>query len=215
MARAAFRGYNRIKFQSLKLNKTVFCQSLILRDYLTHLEWDDSVISYQIKPFQIIYKINNAPRKFQPHLLVERQENQPSIVWLKSTLNNDEKDEKFIRLITDVCNQNNYILEVKTPCEIRKEPYFSNLKLLRRYNRCEISVQEIFLCSDFFGKFSNPVFGDLVEFFQFRENFPQTAFALLSQKIIRADFDSSLINEDLPIQLINPFPNFKNGRIDV
>lgn len=213
MTNIVFRGYNRVKFPSLKLGKTVFCQSLILRDYLIHLEWDDSVISYQIKPLRIIYKINNAQRKFQPHLLVERKKLQPSLIWLKSALQNNKNDTQLINLITDVCKKNDYSFEVKTRFEIRKDPYFHNLRLLRKYNRFEISVQEIFLCSDFFSKFSNPVFGDLVEFFHFRGKFPQTAFALLSQKVIGADLNSYLINEDMPIELINPFPNMQNGRI--
>lgn len=214
MGKTTFRGYNRVKFQSLKLGKTVLCQSLVMRDFLIHLEWDDSVNSYQTKPFHIAYKINDIPKKFHPHLLVERQKNQISIVWLKSALHNDEKDKNLIGLITDICRNNNYFFEVKTPHEIRREPYFSNLKHLRRYSRYEISIQDIFLCSDFFDKYSSPVFGDLIEFFHYRKKHSQIAFALLSQKIIGADLDSYLINEDMPISLINPFPNLKNGRIE-
>lgn len=61
MQNLRFRGYNRVKFQSAKLGKTVLCNSLLLRDYLLQLEWDDDVKSYEVKPFKVSYKVENRP----------------------------------------------------------------------------------------------------------------------------------------------------------
>jgi hypothetical protein len=214
MTKVVFRGYNRVKFQSLKLGKTVFCQSLLLRDYLLHLEWDATVSTYELNPFKIIYKFEGKKRIFSPHLLITRLADQPCIVWLKSSPDDkEESSQKSVKLINEICSRNNYYFEIKTPGQIRKEPLFSNLKLLRRYSRNEITINQIVLCNDFFSRNRLPFLSNLIEFFERRNELAQAAYALLAQKIVTADFDSELINDDLSLQLVNSLPSFVNGRL--
>ena len=213
MAKANFRGYNRIKFQSLKLGKTVFCQSLFLRDYLLHLEWDESVRSYELKPFKISYKVEGRRRTVSPHVLINNSEEQQIIVWLKSSIYEEEKHNQIVKLLTTFCETKGFCFLVKFPGEVRKEPLFSNLKLLRRYSRCEITFHHTVLYREFFDRFSFPILGSLIHFFSEKNENVQTVYALLSQKIISADVNSSFINHDTPIKLQNRFPNFQNGRI--
>ena len=213
MAAATFRGYNRVKFQSLKLGKTVFCQSLFLRDYLLHLEWDDNVQSYELNPFKISYKTNGKRRAICPHVLFNTSESQQNVVWLKSSITNEENHERAIKLISNFCETKDFRFLVKFPDEVRKEPLFSNLKFLRRYIRCEINFNQTLLCREFFESFSNPVFGDLIQFLNDKDEAPQTAYALLSHKIIETDIYLVPINLESPIQLKKQFPNFQRGRI--
>lgn len=214
MAQANFRGYNRVKFQSLKLGKTIFCQSLFLRDYLLHLEWDESVRFYELKPFKITYKTEGRRRRsIHPHLLINTFEDQQIIVWLKSSISDEEKHNQILKLLTNFCETKGFRFLVKFPEEIRKEPLFSNLKFLRRYSRCEITFQHTVLCRDFFNKISFPSLGELIQFFSEKNENIQIVYALLSQKIVSADVNSSLINYDTPVKLQNRFPSFQNGRI--
>lgn len=213
MANATFRGYNRVKFPSLKLGKTVFCQSLFLRDYLLHLEWDETVLSYELKPFRISYKLAGQRRTINPHVLLNTSNNQPVVVWLKSSINDEVNHDQTVKLLTNFCETKGFRFLVKFPDEIRKEPLFSNLKLLRRYFRCEINFNQTLFCREFFESFPEPILGDLIKFLNGKNEPPHTAYALLSQKIIEADVESDLINYESPIKLKNQFPNFQRGRI--
>jgi hypothetical protein len=213
MANAKFRGYNRVKFQSLKLGRTVFCKSLFLRDYLLHLEWDDSIQSYELYPFKISYRTNNRHRTISPHVLLNNSEEQQIVVWLKSSLTDEENFQQTVKIITNFCESKGFHFAVKFPDEIRKEPFLSNLKLIRRYVRCEINFNHIRFCREFFENVSNPLLGNFIQFLVSKNEMPQTAYALLSQKIIETDIYSYPINPESPIQLKKQFPNFQRGRI--
>lgn len=216
MTKVKFRGYNRVKFQSLKLGRSVFCQSLLLRDYLLHLEWDESIQSYDLKPFRIEYKVEGLRRTFRPHLLISNSDSSQTLVWLKYLVTDEENHNKLIRLISNICEAKGFGFQVKFPEDIRKEPFFSNIKFIRRYARCEITFNQILACKEFFGNHLNvnPLLEDLIQFFLQRSESAQTVYALLGQKIIEADFHSySLFEAELPINLRRQFPNFEKGRI--
>ena len=215
MGRTVFRGYNRVKFQSEKLGKTVFCQSLLLRDYLLHLEWDETVQSYELKPFKISIKIDGNRKIIKPHLLLNHSDKQPTITWLKSATDDDSNHERTIKSLSTYLETKGLDFSVKNAAEIRREPLFSNLKFLRRYIRCEISFRDSLLCNEFFEYISEPHLGDLISFFKGKNAHVQNAFALLSHKIIEADIYTNQINYELPIKLRQQFPNFTNGRLTI
>lgn len=215
MARTVFRSYNRVKFQSEKLSKTVFCQSLLLRDYLLHLEWDESVQSYELKPFKISIKIDGNRKSIQPHLLLNYSDKQPTVTWLKSAIDDESRHQRTVRYLSNFLQTKGFDFSVKDADEIRREPLFSNLKLLRRYRRCEISIAESLLCNEFFASVYPPLFGDLIRFFKRKNNNQQVAYALLTHKIIEADIHSRPVNYELPVRLRLQFPNFYNGRLTV
>lgn len=213
MAKATFRGYNRVKFQSLKIGKTILCQSLILRDYLIHLEWDEDVQFYELKPFKVSVKTAVQRKVIQPHILVNYSVRPPSVVWLKSSETDHTEQLPLIKLVTNFCESKGFNFEIKYSNEIRKEPFLSNLKFLRRYLRSNITVRDFSLCREFFVKYSAPDLGSLLNYFKQKEENIETVFALLSQKIIEADVDSKPINFDSAISLKNSTPNFQNGRL--
>ena len=212
MTKITFRGYNRVKFQSLKLGKTVFCSSLLLRDFLLHLEQDKSVQSYELKPFKIFYTLNERRRNIQPHVLVKSKQ-ELCIIWLKSSAIIEEDFELTVRIITNFCETRGFRFAVKFADEIRREPTFSNLQFLRRYNRSEINLEHTILCRKFFDEFSTPLLGDLLRFFKNNDETAETVFGLLSKRLVSVDIDSAPISPDIPIKLENKFPEFKNGRL--
>ena len=215
MGRTVFRGYNRVKFQSEKLGKTVFCQSLLLRDYLLHLEWDETVQSYELKPFKISIKLDGNRKTIQPHLLLNHPDKQPTITWLKSAIDDESNHERTIKYLSNFLKTKRFDFTIVNADEIRREPLISNLKFLRRYIRCEISFRDSLLCNEFFEGVSESVLGDLIRFFKGRNAHVQNAFALLSHKIIEADIHTNSINYELPIKLRQQFPNFTNGRLTI
>jgi hypothetical protein len=215
MSKIKFRGYNRVKFQSEKLGKTVFCQSLLLRDYLIHLEWDENVLSYELKPFKISYKLGDVRKTLSPHLLIKTFDNQQIVAWLKSSTEDEQSLNQAVKLISNICENEGFIFAVKSPDEIRRPPFLSNLKLLRRYHRCEITLAQTLLCSEFFLTVSNPTLGDLIKFFIHKNENAGTAIALLSKKIVEADIDSLSLDDSLPIKLRRQFPIFKQGRLQI
>ena len=213
MGKTTFRGYNRVKFQSLKLGKTVFCQSLILRDFLIHLEWDDSVTSYELKPFKISIKTSGKRRIITPHVLVHCHNQTKEIIWLKFIETDDSDYSYLIKPLTTFCKSKGFNFALKFSSEIRKEPLFSNLKFLRKYERTVISTEHSNLCREFFSKDSLPTFGNLIQFFNERNQSREIPYALVSKKIVESDIYSAPINFDSQIELKNEFSNFQNGRL--
>lgn len=215
MARTIFRGYNRVKFQSGKLGKTVFCQSLLLRDYLLHLEWDETVQSYELKPFKISFEMDGNRKTLRPHLLLNHSDRQSTVTWLKSTIDNAPSHERVVKFLSNFLQSQGFDFTVKTADEIRHEPLLSNLKFLRRYLRYEISFTDTLLCNEFFNGVSEPLLGDLICFCKGRNANDHTAYALLTHKIVEADIHIHSINYELPIKLRQQFPNFTNGRMTI
>jgi hypothetical protein len=212
MVRETFRGYNRVKFQSIKLGRPVLCQSLLLRDYLLSLEWDTDVKSYELRPFKITYFENGHRRLFRPHLLFDTWSNEKTAVWLKSSIDDEDVHSRMVRLISDICVRSDLKFSVITSAEIRREPFFSNLQILRRYKRTEITSDHISLCNEVFCRINTPLLGDLIECLLLRDQDPGAAFAFLASRIIEADFHNLPVNFDLPITLTKPVPDYENGR---
>lgn len=211
MSKIAFRGYNRIKFPSLKLGKTIFCQSLLLRDYLLYLEYDENIEFYGLKPFKIAYKVYGKGKTFQPHLLLRYLQNRPKVVWIKPTLDKEDH-QQFIQFVSNFLDTKGFDFAVVCTNEIRKEPLFSNLKLLRRYLRSDLTFATLLLCIEFFEGISDPLLGDLIDFFSYKGENVQTVYSLLAQKLIETDIFSSHITINSSVTLKSKFPIPQNRR---
>lgn len=60
------------KFPSLKMGKMVWWESQLERDYIFHLEFYRSVISYEEQPLKLRYKLDREVHCYTPDFLVVR-----------------------------------------------------------------------------------------------------------------------------------------------
>lgn len=174
-------GGNKIigKFPSLKLNKIVWYESLLERDYLYLLEFDPDVVSFQEQPGRIYYTRDGKKRRYTPDLLVQRR-NEIHIVEVKPK--KKLVDEKFVylfRIARHVCRREGYKFKVATEELIRLQPRLNNIKLLYKYARTPIHPQHQISCYEFFVGKQAASLGELMQFFASRNIGPQVVYALI------------------------------------
>ena len=133
----------------------VWWESLIERDFLYLLEFDQAVLSYREQPFRISYTFEGKRHVYTPDLLVQRTDKK-QIIEVKPTkklLNEDFI--KFCRIISAVCQDQGYEFIVATDTAIRVQPRLNNIKLFWRYSRIPIHPQCHTYCREFFSGVPN------------------------------------------------------------
>lgn len=143
------------KFPSLKMNDTVWWESQIERDYIYLLEIDPAVKSYKSQPFKLTYLHAGKTRTYTPDFWVIRPQCQ-QVVEVKPE--SKVKDSSYLELwrhIIPLCRDMGMEFVVVTDVMIRKQPQLDNIKLLYKYARNPLSLQQIIECQRYF-KYKEP-----------------------------------------------------------
>ncbi len=126
------------KRSSQKTQKSHPFESTLERDYLTLLEFDDSVGNYGVQPVTIHYSNNNKPTRYTPDVAVyfkAELNRMPLLVEIKYEAELLEKksllEPKFTVARQYACD-NGFEFRVVTEKEIRTD-YLYNIKFLSRY----------------------------------------------------------------------------------
>lgn len=178
------------KFPSLKLNRLVCWESLIERDFLYLLEFDQAVLSYEEQPFRISYTLDGKRRYYTPDLLVQRTAKQ-QIVEVKPAKKLLKEDFiKFCRIISAVCRNQGYEFVVVTDISIRVQPRLNNIKLFWRYARTPVHPQHHLCCQKFFDEstiYKSANLDGLISFFSTQGFGCDVVYALLYRGMIHID----------------------------
>lgn len=138
------------KFPSLKMNTTIWWESQIERDYIYLLEIDPDVQAYVGQPFQISYISNGKQHTYTPDFWVQRA-NREQVVEVKPTdAVNQQKNIDLFRHISYACQAELKEFVVVTDTMIRKQPQLDNIKLLYKYARTPLTVQNYLDCQSYF-----------------------------------------------------------------
>ena len=138
------------KFPSLKMNGTVWWESTIERDYIYLLEIDPTVKSYKSQPFKLTYLHAGKTRTYTPDFWVIRPRCQ-QVVEVKPE--SKVKDSSYLELwrhIIPNCRDMGMEFVVVTDVMIRKQPQLDNIKLLYKYARNPLNLQQIIECQRYF-----------------------------------------------------------------
>lgn len=138
------------KFPSLKMNSTIWWESQIERDYIYLLEIDPTVKSYSSQPMKLTYYHAGKARTYTPDFLVKRPQGEQVVEVKPESKINDDLVIELCRHIIPLCKEMGMEFVVITDSMIRQQPKLNNIKLLYKYARNPLSIQQIIECKRYF-----------------------------------------------------------------
>ncbi len=138
------RRYKQIvgNFSSCKMKTSVWYNSALNRDFMYWLEFDPDVVSYTTPAISFDYYESGKLKQYIPDFQVVRHQKKQIIdVKSKKTLEGDQYKLVYQRLL-NICDSAGWTFIALSELEVRREPIFSNIKLLYRYARESFSIDE-------------------------------------------------------------------------
>lgn len=134
------RGGNVIgKFPSIKMGRMIAFESLLERDFIYLLDYDEGVTWFEEQPLTIEYQDGGKMLHYTPDF--HAVENGGDVlVECKPTrfVNKDENRRKFATA-RDWCTQHGWVFRITTEREVRAGFRLQNVKLLTRYARQSVN----------------------------------------------------------------------------
>lgn len=187
------------KYSSAKTQTVHQFESTLERDFLTLLEFDDTVHEYGVQPLTIYYNHNGKAVRYTPDMIVHYKpalSKKPLLCEIKYEAELQEKREYYepkFRAATEYALINNYQFKIFTEKEIRTD-YLVNVKFLSRY-RCT-PIDEKYLKIITAGLLQNPVCTpkELLVFSTTEENARvlYTVWQMLAGRLIKCDMKTKL-----------------------
>ena len=144
------RGYKQTvgNFSSCKMKTSIWYDSALKRDFMYWLEFDPDVLSYTLQAVSFDYYESGKLKQYVPDFQVVRHQKKQIIdVKSRKTIKSDRYKRVYQQLI-GMCNETGYKFVALSELEIRKEPIFSNIKLLYRYARDNFSIEQYQDCME-------------------------------------------------------------------
>ena len=136
------RGGNIIgKFPSLKMQQMLPFESLIERDYLYILDFEQDVRGFAAQPFSIPYSLGAKTRNYTPDFYVLRHTVQDVVECKPAKLVNIPENQAKHQAAAAWCTERNCRFSIVTDLELRKGFRLQNVKLLTQFARYSISEQ--------------------------------------------------------------------------
>lgn len=136
-------GFKKTKgiFPSLKMGRTVKCESQIERDFLYLLEFDTDVLLFQERHLEILYAYKMKTGRYLPSFYVERGSSKELVdVKSSSKLNDPENKIKFLAG-EEYCRRKGWVFKVVTDEQMREGSLLENIKLLQRYASVDVPIE--------------------------------------------------------------------------
>lgn len=133
-------------FPSKKNGRGIAYESLLERDYMYLLEYDDDVISYLEQPITLEYVYLNRKRSYTPDIKVERN-NKIQIIEIKpyeklKLILEDDKFKTKLDVAANYCLHNQFEFKIVTDMDIRNGSLLNNIMFLHRYANIDIPAIE-------------------------------------------------------------------------
>jgi hypothetical protein len=134
------RGY----FPSLKTGRMVAWESQLERDAILLFEFSPGVRTFREQPVQIQFQDGETPRRYFPDFEITCFDEEIILLEVKpeSELQRPEIAQK-LGAISAHFSAEGIRYRILTENVIRREPLAGNLKLLRRYHRCDEAITSV------------------------------------------------------------------------
>jgi hypothetical protein len=175
------------KFPSLKMNRSIWWESQLERDYIYLLEFDPEVCSYMEQPCRIRYVLDGKERSYTPDFLVVRSYVHQIIEVKPEHQAAKEENIALFRVVAPLFQRDGYEFLVVTDAAIRIQPRLDNIKLFTKYSRTTIDPQHRIACHEFFVGKHKASLGELGQFFSDRGVGMQVVYALAYYGILIID----------------------------
>ncbi|AVH68356.1 TnsA endonuclease (plasmid) [Nostoc sp. 'Peltigera membranacea cyanobiont' N6] len=167
------------KFPSLKMDTIIWWESQIERDYIYLLEIDPTVQSYRGQPFKITYISKGVTKNYTPDFWVQRIGQQQVIEVKPASQVNDQKNLDKWRHISHLCEERSMRFMVVTDTMIRQQPKLDNIKLLYKYARSPLTLQQYLDCQCYFTSREPTPFKQVCHDLERKGIYPNLLFKLL------------------------------------
>lgn len=191
--RVITRSPNRVvyKFPSLKLGRTVYCESGLELDYAFLLDADHgAVLSFQEQPGKIRYHLDGKLRTYTPDFFVTRPDKKQVVEVKPESKVSAEENKTLFGIIDSICRGAGYEFVVVTDARIRVQPFLDNIKLFWKYGRTPIYPRHHIYCHEFFARKREPMLSDLFESFASRNEERNVVFSLLYWGVVGIDINA-------------------------
>lgn len=176
------------KFPSLKMERLVWWESQIERDYIYLLEFDPAVISYEEQPLRISYRLQGKEHYYTPDFLVKRADKRLIVEVKREEEAQKQENLRLFNIAKSACALDDYEFVVVTDKMIRVQPLLANIKLLIRYQRTNIfDPYYQILCYELFADSSEVSLSEVMQFFTSRSIGKQIVFSLLCWGVLAVD----------------------------
>lgn len=196
------RGTKKVigKFPSLKLNKTVWWESQIERDYIYLLEFDPDVLFYQEQPLQLCYHSKGKERHYTPDFLVGRPALKQIVEVKPKEKVAKEENALLFQIVAPLFEEEGFEFLVVDDAMIRVQPRLNNIKLFLKYARTWLAPQHYIYCHEFLHNRLRASLGETFQFFESKHIPRQVVYALIYQGILVVDLMEQ-INADTFVYL--------------
>lgn len=188
------------KFPSIKLGRTIYCESGIELDYARLLDFDDCVTAFQEQPGKITYTLNGKLCSYTPDFLVLISGRKLIVEVKPRSRIEEEENQVLFRAIDPLCRSADCKFVVAPDDEIQKQPRLYNVKLLWRYGRIPVHPLHHIYCQELFSRTPQLSLAELLEFFAARKQFKQIVYSLLYRGVVEIDI-MKVVNRDSMVQL--------------
>ena len=138
------------RFFSFKMGELIWYESLNERDYMYLLEIDTDVLSYSTQPFKISYILDEKVHQYTPDFLVQRHSKQQVIEIKPACFIEDEKNVKRFPVIASTLKSQGWEFFIVTDEMMRRGSLLNNVKLLYRYVKIPITLENLIICHQYF-----------------------------------------------------------------
>jgi hypothetical protein len=181
------------KFPSFRLNRTIWFESLLERDFLYLLEYDHLDVEYfESQPCRIHYRREGRKRRYTPDFLVVRKGGRQIVEVKPEEKALEERNREIFRIAAAACARQGYEFRVVTDAEIRIEPRLENVKILLRYQRTEVLPQHQILSDEFFAGRREATLGEFMDFFASKGFGKQIVYSLIRWGVVRINLDETI-----------------------
>ena len=195
------------------MKEVIWGESLLEMDYHNLLEFDSDVLSFKEQPFRIEYVLNGNLHFYTPDVLVLRANGQRQVIEVKPECEALKPENQLLyNLVRPICARYNYVFGLALDRHIKREPRLRNVKLLLRYARTSVGLQQRLACNDFFnGKGqSSATVRELIDFCGFRNVESGKIYALICRGILAVDIHQTL-GPDSFVWLAGQTPLLQSG----
>lgn len=187
------------KYSSAKTQSVHQFESSLERDFLTLLEFDDTVQDYGVQPLAIYYKHNRKTVRYTPDMVVHYMpalSKKPLLCEIKYEAELQGRREYYepkFRAATEYGLINNYQFKIFTEKDIRTD-YLVNVNFLSRYSRTAIDEKYLKIITAWL--LQNPACTpkELLVFSTTEENARvlYTVWQMLAGRLIKCDMKTKL-----------------------
>lgn len=201
----------RVNFQSLKMGRTIACESLLECYFCFYLEFLDDVVFFEEQPVNIPYIYKDKNKNYFPDFKIIVSSGECFIVECKpiSDISLEKNQIKFF-IGEEWCNLNNKTFLIVTDKKIMKQPLLSNLQAI--YDKQDFPIPDKYKEKIIYELYSNVekeyTISDLSLLIDKdnKNSIKSMILRLLSDKLIRANIHLEKIDNDTRIYSINNIP---------